>query len=76
MDAPIPDVELLETSRALIAESRRIRAELDAVWQAHLGERGRTHDRCLAFLSEAGARLEAREAARGLAAQDTDDAAS
>jgi hypothetical protein len=64
MGSPPPDPELLETSRALIAESRRVRAELDAVWREHLRGRERVNDHCLAFLREARPRLDARETVR------------
>jgi hypothetical protein len=64
MGSPPPDPELLPASQALIAESRRVRAELDSLWSIHLGWRERVNDHCLSFLSEANSRLEARETAR------------
>jgi hypothetical protein len=73
MDVPQPDPELWESSLALIAESRRGRAELDALWRLHLRGRERVNDHCLSLLTEAKARLDARELARAGQAQDAID---
>jgi hypothetical protein len=61
MGLPHPDPELWETCQSLITESRRVRAELDALWIAHLRARERVNDHCVSLLSEARARLDARE---------------
>ncbi|MDR3635000.1 MAG: hypothetical protein P4L84_14445 [Isosphaeraceae bacterium] len=52
---------LWDSCRALIDQSRRARAELQAKWDTLLDDRERLGGLGIAFLSEASARLAARE---------------
>jgi hypothetical protein len=55
-----PDPMLFGTSQALIDESRRARAALDAAWSGHVRRLLETHGDWLSLLSEASARVGAR----------------
>lgn len=55
---------LFETTRDLIAENRRLRAELDEAWALHHGNQLRVRAHGLDLLKEAASRLEAGENAR------------
>ena len=58
---PVRETCLYEPCRLLIAESRRSRAERDKLWAAAIAELSRTDGYCRSLLSEATARLAARE---------------
>jgi hypothetical protein len=64
MESPTRPPELWESCQALIAESRRIRAELDEAWRVHRNGRERVRGHGLSLLGEAKARLDARQFAR------------
>jgi hypothetical protein len=53
--------DLYEDCHDLITRSRRVRVELDTEWKAHIRERMKNNGYCLTLLTEASARLAARE---------------